>query len=110
MTLSDKLKARKAPEETVIIDGDSYLVVGLGRKDRGQLLKSSESLECRALAKCVRDPDTREPVMPDPKDWEDLDDGAAVGKLANACISVLGLDDSETKAMGKGSQEKASSS
>lgn len=114
MSLRDKLKSRKPKECTVTIEGDVFLVRGPGRVAKNQLLAKSEKkgkvdtelLEANLLATCVLDPQTCEPVMPEPADWDIAADVAA--PLVKACIEVCGLDRDDTGAMGKDSSENAS--
>lgn len=105
--LAEKLKSLKPEEMRVAIDGDIFLVVGIGRIQKNKLLASCQRngkldpalLEGNLLAECVRDPETREQVMPNPNDW-DLP-SHVVSPLVSACIKVCGLDADETKEMGK---------
>lgn len=114
MSLRDKLKSRKPKEITVTIDGDDYLVRGLGRVDKNRWQsklaavsgKDTSGVEGELLAMCVCDPATGEPVMPDPSDWDI--EGEAAGKLVTACLRVCGFDSDDTKTMGKGSSESDS--
>jgi hypothetical protein len=107
MSLAEKLKARKPQEKIVEIDGDKYLVKGLGRVAKNRLYNEASSegswdvaaFEGMVLAACVCDPETREPVLPNPDDW-DLDP-KVTGPLVEACSELLGLSKSETEAVKK---------
>lgn len=111
MSLLEKLKAHKPKEKTVTVEGDDYLVVGLGRVRKNALLNDSQlkgkldgaTLESNLLAACVCDPSTREPLMPLPGEWDIPSHIAA--PLVAACIEVLGLDSDESKVLEKKSEE-----
>jgi hypothetical protein len=104
MSLRDKIKARKPKEILLQVDGDKYLVRGMSRVAKGELVRrcsnksggiDSDKLEAETLAACVLDPETQEQVMPDPNDWDVPADFSA--PLVSAAISVCGFDSSEIK-------------
>ena len=108
--MRDKIKSAKPRETIVVIDGDSFLVCGVGRIQKNELVARSQvkgalnnaSLEANLLAACVLDPATFEPVMSDPADW-DVPSHIA-GPLVRACIEVCGFDDDEAKQIEKKSE------
>ncbi len=74
MNLREKLLAKKCPERLVTIDGDEYLVVGLSRLARAELMDSAprdkdgklvdvNDIERAFLSACVCDPASRTPLI-----------------------------------------------
>jgi hypothetical protein len=110
MSLKHKIKSAKPRETTVVIDGDAFLVRGVGRIQKNELVAKSQNkgslnnanLEANLLAACVLDPVTFEQVMADPADW-DVPSHIA-GPLVRACIEVCGFDDDEAKQIEKKSE------
>lgn len=107
MSLRDKLKAYKPRETTVEIDGDAFLVRGLGRIRKNELVDKcsakgkldNEKLESMLLAECVCDPATGELVMSDPADW-DVPSHVS-GPLVKAVLEVCGFDNDEARQLEK---------
>lgn len=114
MSLRDKLKAKTVKTKTVTIDGDEYLVKGLSRVAKNELVNNSMDgkkmnnarFEASLLAACVCDPSTGEPVMPDAKDW-DIPSHIA-GPLVAEVMKVCGFGDDEVSEYQKKSDEQAS--
>ena len=107
MSLKEKLKSAKVMTEHVVIDGDEYLVRGLSRIRKNELVEKNSpkgrldtaAFEGAVLAECVLDPATSEPVMPDPADW-DIPSHVA-GPLVKACLKVCGFDEGEARQLEK---------
>lgn len=105
--LRERLKAKRPKELTVIIDGDTFLVRGIGRIQKNALVERCQHaktgkmntplFESEILAACVCDPATGEPVMPDPADWDIPADVS--GPLVDACTDVCGFNRSERDAV-----------
>lgn len=82
MTPLEKLKA-KPPERLVQVDGVQFLVRGSTRSETAQLVAEMRvaadkdavamaKAENRVLARSVLDPQTKEPLMPNPEDWAEV--------------------------------------
>lgn len=107
MSLRDKLKAYKPRETQVEIDGDVFLVRGLGRVRKNELVDkcsskgnlNNEKLEAMLLAECVFDPSSGELVMSDPADW-DVPSHVS-GPLVKAVLEVCGFDSDEARQLEK---------
>lgn len=101
MSLKDKVLARKPKTETVNVEGDDFLIVGKSRRDRGVLFAKarnkkdgqvdSDKLEGLLLAACVCDPETKEPLLGDFRDWDGVD-SAITGPLVAHIMRICGLD------------------
>ncbi len=101
--LRERLKAKKAKELTVVVDGDSFLVRGIGRVQKNALVERCQDrktgrmntplFESEILAACVCDPSSGEPVMPNPDDWDIPADVS--GPLIDACTEVCGFNRQE---------------
>lgn len=96
-TLAERLKAKKAKEKTVEIDGDIYLVKSIGRIDKINLVErcmkkgkvDEVQFEAEYLAACVFDPDTGEQVD---ADWHNWDIPSYIADpLVEAVMDVNGL-------------------
>jgi len=104
MSLREKLKAAKPREKRLTLDGDKYLVRGLSRVRKNELVEKCQAkgklnnalLEATLLSECVYDPADGKLVMSDPNDW-DVPSHIA-GPLIKACIEVCGFDDSDEAA------------
>ena len=115
MNLGEKLKQRKPKELIVELDGDKYLVRGIGRVEKNKLMSACakkdkidwDQVESTALARCVLDPKTEQPVLPNKEDWDIAADAAA--PLVDAAIKVCGFDSSEVGRTVKNSDTTGSS-
>lgn len=113
MSLREKLKAAKPREKRLTLDGDEYLVRGLSRVRKNELVEKCQAkgklnntlLEATLLSECVYDPADGKLVMDDPSDW-DVPSHIA-GPLVKACIDVCGFDDSEASVLEKKSETTA---
>jgi hypothetical protein len=115
MSLWDKLKAAKPKEATVDIDDDTQLlIIGLSRVAKTSMVAEctkrngkidNAALESKLLAACVHDPETREKVQPDPREWD------VAAHISGPCIAAAmqccGFDDEELEAMIKKSEPVA---
>jgi len=96
-TLAERLKAKKAKEKTIEIDGDNYLVKSIGRIDKINLVErclkkgkvDEVRFEAEYLAACVFDPDSGDLVE---KDWQNWDIPSYIADpLVEAVMEVNGL-------------------
>lgn len=82
MTPLEKLKA-KPPQKIVEIDGVEFLVRASTKSGHAKLVaeltlardkgvEAQQKTENQTLASAVLDPETGEPLMPDPNDWEEV--------------------------------------
>lgn len=102
-------KNRPPAEMDVDLDGGvEVVVIGLGRVAKSELVSSctaksgkvnGELVEAKLLARCAHWRDTREPMQPDPRDWDIASSDA--GPLLSACQKVCGFDPDELEAMVK---------
>lgn len=103
MTPLEKLKS-KPPEKLVEIDGVEFLVRGSTRSETALLVADMRNatekggtamaaVENGILAKCVLDPSTGEPVLPDADEWYEVAKVTSE-KLVDAFMS---LDHNEVK-------------
>ncbi|MCA9130748.1 MAG: hypothetical protein KDB22_26865 [Planctomycetales bacterium] len=108
MGLFADLKAIPPAEKTVDLGGGrKVVVIGLSRTDKCDMVASCTSkktgrcdnqlLESKYLARCVCDPETREPIQPDCREWNLASHVAA--PLVSACVEVNGLDEEEAEAL-----------
>lgn len=104
-SLKDRLLASKPRELTVSIDGDDFLVRGVSRTEKNQMVERCTSkagkldgakFEAAFLAACVLDPSTGEQVMPDPADWNVPSHVSST--LLEAAMDVCGFSPSERAA------------
>lgn len=103
--LRERLKTAKCPEETLTIRGERYLVIGLLRSRRSELLASattdkgkvdSRRLEGVLLSNCILDPDTREQVFTE-DEWQEWDGIPSVttAPLMSEIMRLNGLDNDD---------------
>lgn len=114
MSLGEKLRSKQNKVVEVVVDGETCLVRGLGRIAKNELLESchdgknldARKLEAGILAACVCDPETNEPALPNPEDW-DLPSHIS-GPLVEACMKVCGFGADEIETATKNSNATAS--
>ena len=101
--LAEKLRAKKCKNEPVTIDGDSYLIIGLTRRERSQLVSKARDkrgvldtvkLEGLALVRCAHDPEISEPIFSSPAEWDSVP-AEITGPLVSAIMDRNGFDDSD---------------
>jgi len=82
MTPLEKLKA-KPPEKKVMIDGVEFLVRASTKSGHAKLvaelslardkgIEAQQKTENETLANAVLDPETGQPLMPNPNDWQEV--------------------------------------
>jgi hypothetical protein len=101
MSLSDRLKKKAVKVETVVVDGDKYVVTGKSKRDRSALMArcrnkrdgslNGDKLEGLMLEACVAD---EEGSTATAADW-DATPSHITGPLVKAIMSVCGLDDED---------------
>lgn len=102
MSLKDKVLAKKAKTELVEVDGDTFLIVGKSKRERGALFAKSrkkdgsvdgERLENVMLTACVHDPESKQPLFAEAefKSWDEIDSGLT-GPLFAHVMRVCGMD------------------
>ena len=98
MSLLEKLKAKQCLKRTVVVDGDTYEVVGLdlaaksrvyakARKGDGTL--DSKLVDAGFLSQCVRDPESQKRLA-DVDVWSTIP-GHVTGPLLEVIAEVCGL-------------------
>ena len=102
MTIWKRIKESKPKSVDVEVDGESLHIRGMTRAEKNALVAGctiknkldNDLLEAKVLAFCVCDPETKEPIQIDHREWDDVP-AAFAGPLVNACIPLCGFDDSE---------------
>jgi len=103
MSLSEKLKKKSVKSESVIVDGDTYVVTGKSRRDRAVLMQRSrkkdgalntDKLESLMLEACVADADGSTATA---ADW-DAAPSHITGPLISKIMSVCGMDKDDFEA------------
>ena len=115
MSLKDRVLQRKPLSEPVTIAGESFLIVGKTRRERGAIFArcrkkdgsvDGDRLEAMLLAECVHDPETGQPIfsVAEYRAWDDVDSGLT-GPLLAEVMRVLGMDKQDIGPKGSDSTE-----
>ena len=112
MSLRDKVLAKPVAEDTVEIDGDSFLIVGKRKRERAAIFAKArrkdqsldfERLEDVLLAECVCDPATKTPLL-SAAEWSGVD-SSLTGPLMSVVMQVCGMDKTDISPKGSDSTE-----
>ena len=105
--MKEKLLAKQRPQRRLTIDGDEYLVVGLTRVERADVMAQtrgddgkidSQELERLLLSRCVHDPENGQALLfadVERASWDRVP-AIIVAPLVAAVIELNGLDNQDT--------------
>lgn len=102
--LAERIRARQCSNDPVTVDGETFLIAGLSRRERSEIqakcrdrrkgVLDPQRLEDALLVRCVLDPTSGKSVFATPAEWAEVP-AEITGPLMSAIMKKNGFDEAD---------------